>query len=154
MKTLQGNGGAIGGGRQSVSTETSSLQTTNAQTTNTQTTVVRIVNPDTDESTTISPAKTTVTVETNDNSLTVSEDDNLLDALLDSGHEIAYQCRGGYCGACRVQAVSGQVTYDELPLAHLNNDEILPCCCRVSEPLKLAVNMRQIDNDKQGDLFD
>lgn len=98
--------------------------------------------------------ETTIVIETTDTSLELTPSANLLDALIDSGHEIDYQCRGGYCGACRTTALSGEVVYDELPLAHLNHDEILPCCCRVKEPLKLAVPLRKIDRDKQGDLFE
>lgn len=92
-------------------------------------------------------------VETIDCQLKIYSDDNLLDVLLDSGHDIDYQCRSGYCGSCRVKAASGQVDYDDFPLAHLNHDEILPCCCRVVEPLKLMLEKRQMDNTQQGDLF-
>ncbi len=98
-------------------------------------------------------ANPTVFIETADSNLEIASGDNLLDALLDSGHEIDYQCRGGYCGACRTTVISGEVEYDELPLAHVNHDEILPCCCRVKESLRLDVKLRQIDEEKQGDLF-
>lgn len=95
-----------------------------------------------------------IVVETLDSSLIVSEQDNLLDALLASGHEIDYQCRGGYCGACRTKVSSGHVVYDDYPLAHMDGDEILPCCCRVTETLKIAVPLRQIDSTRQGNLFE
>lgn len=98
--------------------------------------------------------KTTVTVQTSDSSLSLSAEDNLLDALIDSGHAVEYQCRGGYCGACRTKVISGQVEYDEPPLAHLDGDEILPCCCKVKESLKLAVALRALDETQQGDLFE
>ncbi len=99
--------------------------------------------------------KTSVMIETCDASLIVSEDDNLLDVLLASGHEIDYQCRGGYCGSCRVKVSSGSVEYDDFPLAHIGSDEILPCCCRAAtESLKLEVSLRQADCPQQGDLFD
>lgn len=94
-----------------------------------------------------------VIVETDDTQLAISSGDNLLDALLDSNHEIDYQCRSGYCGSCRIQCVSGKVKYNDFPLAHLNSDEILPCCCRVTEPLKLAIGQRQQDSQQQGELF-
>ncbi len=93
-------------------------------------------------------------VETLDSQLSVTEGENLLDALISSGHEIEYQCRGGYCGACRTKVSSGQVEYEEPPLAHLDSDEILPCCCKVKEALKLSVSLREIDQSQQGDLFD
>lgn len=95
----------------------------------------------------------TLTIETNNSSFELSGDDNLLDALIASGHPIEYQCRGGYCGSCRVTVIHGDVDYDDFPLAHLNSDEILPCCCRVTEPLKLDV-WRPSDDDNQGELFE
>lgn len=98
-------------------------------------------------------SKAPIIVETEDYQLAVQPEDNLLDALIESGHDIDYQCRSGYCGACRVKATRGQVKYDDLPLAHLNHDEILPCCCRVTEPLQLALKQRQIENSQQGELF-
>ncbi len=102
----------------------------------------------------VQAASPTITVETNDSSLELAVGENLLDALLNSGHAVEYQCRSGYCGACRLSATHGQVNYDEYPLAQLNADEILPCCCRVSEPLKLAVGLRDGSDAGQGDLFD
>ncbi len=95
-----------------------------------------------------------ITVETTDSSLELAMGENLLDALLNSGHAVEYQCRSGYCGACRLTATHGQVDYDEYPLALLNADEILPCCCRVSEPLKLAVGLREGLDAGQGELFE
>ncbi len=99
-------------------------------------------------------ASPTITVETNDSSLEIAVGENLLDALLNSGHAVEYQCRSGYCGACRLSVTHGQVDYDEYPLALLNADEILPCCCRVNEPLKLAVALREGLDAGQGELFD
>lgn len=61
------------------------------------------------------------------------EEETLLDGLLRTGHDINYQCREGYCGSCRVQCVSNShdIDYVITPLAMLDDDEILPCCCRV-----------------------
>lgn len=96
----------------------------------------------------------TITVETTDSSLELAAGESLLDALLNSGHAVEYQCRSGYCGACRVTATHGQVKYDEYPLAVLNADEILPCCCRVTEPLKIKVSLRKVLGGDQGELFE
>lgn len=95
-----------------------------------------------------------ITIETSDGSFEIAADDNLLDALIDNNYEIDYQCRGGYCGACRTTLVSGEVDYDEHPLAHLAHDEILPCCCRIRSCVKLAVKKRRNDNHQQAELFD
>lgn len=69
-------------------------------------------------------------------------DENLLDALERTGHHVEYQCRSGYCGACRVQLKAGGVKYERPPLAFIRPGEILPCCCSVSESLKLRVQLR------------
>ena len=69
----------------------------------------------------------------------VSNTDNLLEVLLNSGHDINYQCREGYCGGCRVKtAQTANVSYNEPPLAMIADNEILPCCCQVNGDLKLA----------------
>lgn len=55
---------------------------------------------------------------------------NLLECLEDSAVEVHYHCRDGYCGACRVTLLKGQVSYPQgEPLAYVAPDEILPCCC-------------------------
>lgn len=61
------------------------------------------------------------------------EDESLLDGLLRTGHEVNYQCRDGYCGSCRIRKLSSshKVIYPILPLAMIDEDEILPCCCQV-----------------------
>ncbi|ALF58977.1 class I ribonucleotide reductase maintenance protein YfaE [Psychrobacter urativorans] len=61
------------------------------------------------------------------------DDESLLDGLLRTGHDVNYQCREGYCGSCRVRNVSSShpIAYPFVPLAMLEEDEILPCCCRV-----------------------
>ncbi len=96
--------------------------------------------------------RTHVTIATHNSSFELAVGDNLLDALLATGHAVEYQCRGGYCGACRTSVIHGEVDYDDFPLAHLNGDEILPCCCRVTESLTLAIS-RHTDDSSQGDLF-
>ncbi len=95
----------------------------------------------------------TITIETRNSSFELPMGKNLLDALLETGHPVDYQCRGGYCGTCRVEVTQGKVDYAEFPLAHLNSDEILPCCCRVTEPLKIAIE-RAVDDEQQGNLFE
>jgi len=53
----------------------------------------------------------------------------LLEVLELHAVEVDYQCRSGYCGACRLKLVKGEVAYCQPPLALINDDEILPCCC-------------------------
>jgi len=67
------------------------------------------------------------------------QDSSLLDTLERTGHEIEYQCRQGYCGACRTTITSGSVTYTNEPLAAVAPGSILPCCCKANGDITLAV---------------
>lgn len=51
----------------------------------------------------------------------------LLESLEAQNLSIPYQCRDGYCGACRCKKISGSVAYIKEPMAWINDDEILPC---------------------------
>ena len=82
-------------------------------------------------------------------SFVVDETDNLLEALERTGHEIEYQCRSGYCGSCRIKKRSGQVVYDELPLAFVGSDEILPCCCRAASDLTLECGAEGVVSEQE-----
>lgn len=53
----------------------------------------------------------------------------LLESLEAQNIPVHYQCREGYCGSCRTQLLEGEVHYTEEPMAWINDDEILPCCC-------------------------
>lgn len=54
---------------------------------------------------------------------------SLLECLEANGQEVLYHCREGYCGACRVKIIKGSVDYFIDPLAFIDDDEVLPCCC-------------------------
>ncbi|MCC5851901.1 MAG: 2Fe-2S ferredoxin-like protein [Alkalimonas sp.] len=61
-------------------------------------------------------------------SLEFSHQRNLLIALEQAKFSVHYQCREGYCGACRCHLRSGQVRYLQEPLAFVRPGEFLPCC--------------------------
>ncbi|WP_094751667.1 class I ribonucleotide reductase maintenance protein YfaE [Psychromonas sp. CD1] len=48
-----------------------------------------------------------------------------------------YQCRDGYCGACRCLLLKGQVSYTQPPLVYLHKNEILTCCSRATHPIEI-----------------
>ena len=54
--------------------------------------------------------------------------DSILSCLEDHDIAISFQCRSGYCGACRARLVEGETFYVKKPIAWINNGEILPCC--------------------------
>ena len=59
-----------------------------------------------------------------------SEDKTLLNSLEKNDIEVHYHCRDGFCGACRVTLIQGEICYPNgEPLAFVGENEILPCCC-------------------------
>lgn len=76
-------------------------------------------------------------ITTHDKIFELQEGETLLEGLERTGHEVEYQCRSGYCGSCRVKLLAGKVEYDDFPLAFIGPGEILPCCCKVVEPIAL-----------------
>lgn len=57
-------------------------------------------------------------------------DATLLESLEAEGIEVHFHCREGFCGACRTILLNGKVKYLTDPLAYIDDDEILPCCCQ------------------------
>ena len=66
-------------------------------------------------------------------------DKTLLSAIEAAGITIHYHCKEGFCGACRTKLLEGEVEYTTDPLAFIDDDEILPCCCVATKPLKIKV---------------
>lgn len=65
---------------------------------------------------------------------------NLLECLEDSAVEVHYHCRDGYCGACRVTLLKGQVNYPQgEPLAYVAPNEVLACCCKPTSNIAIDV---------------
>lgn len=64
-------------------------------------------------------------------------DKTLLESLEAESIEVHYHCREGFCGACRTKLLSGQVKYLTDPLAFIDDDEILPCCCQAVGDIKI-----------------
>jgi len=68
----------------------------------------------------------------------IIEHDNrlpLLARLEQLGIQHEYQCRSGYCGACRVKLKKGRVSYKEPPLALFFGGGNFLFFCRVGEGL-------------------
>ncbi len=55
---------------------------------------------------------------------------SLLDTLEANEIPAPYNCRGGYCGCCKVRLLDGEVEAVQDSLVDLDDDEILTCCCR------------------------
>ncbi|HID9467545.1 MULTISPECIES: class I ribonucleotide reductase maintenance protein YfaE [Serratia] len=85
-------------------------------------------------------ASSIVTLRTTGTQLACAKSENcLLDVLELHDVEVEYQCRSGYCGACRLKLVKGEVTYRQQPLAFINQGEILPCCCMPLTDIELEI---------------
>lgn len=95
------------------------------------------------------------TVRTRHTSFSLIPQETLLEGLERTGHEVEYQCRGGYCGLCRVRLLDGEVQYLEQPLAFIAADEILPCCCVPRSDLRVDCELRPEFRDwqEQEDMF-
>jgi len=65
---------------------------------------------------------------------------SLLESLEAQDVQVHYQCREGYCGSCRTRLLEGEVHYTEEPLAWVNDDEILPCCCIPKTAIKIELD--------------
>jgi ferredoxin len=67
-------------------------------------------------------------------------DKNLLECLEEANVEVHYHCRDGFCGACRVTLVEGEIYYPNgEPLAFIGDGEILTCCCIPKSDIKLLI---------------
>ena len=69
--------------------------------------------------------------------LEFNNETSLLDHLEKNNIHHEYQCRSGYCGSCRVKIKKGKVSYKDAPLAFIQPDEILLCCCHVESDLEI-----------------
>lgn len=67
------------------------------------------------------------------------DDKPLLKHIEDQGIEVHYHCREGYCGACRTKLIQGEVEYITDPLAFIDDDEILPCCCKPTSDIHIQL---------------
>ncbi|MBE5252324.1 MAG: class I ribonucleotide reductase maintenance protein YfaE [Enterobacterales bacterium endosymbiont of Blomia tropicalis] len=85
-------------------------------------------------------SRSVVILRTSGTRLECSEDHpNLLTMLEKQNICIEFQCREGYCGSCRTRLLKGEVHYAETPLAFVEQDEILPCCCKAKGEIEIEL---------------
>lgn len=61
------------------------------------------------------------------------ENETLLDGMKRTEHQtVRFECQRGYCGCCkmRITANTGELMMVQKPIAMLDDDEVLACCCR------------------------
>ena len=78
-------------------------------------------------------------IHTQDDVLHAEPGESLLETLERHGHRVEFQCRSGYCGACRTPLLAGKVHYPAAPLAFVSVGECLPCCCQPVGAIKLDI---------------
>ncbi len=78
-------------------------------------------------------------VQTLDGVLHPHPGESVLETLERHGHYVEFQCRSGYCGACRTPLLAGKVHYAAVPLAFVSQGECLPCCCQPVGAIKLDI---------------
>lgn len=66
---------------------------------------------------------------------------SVLDALELASVSIQSHCRAGYCGACRTKLIDGEVEYTTEPLAYIEDDEVLPCCCKPKNQQNIEIKI-------------
>ena len=72
-------------------------------------------------------------------SFAYGEEFSLLDSMEQHQIPITYNCRGGYCGRCKVQLTKGKVSWVQGSLVPLDEGEILVCCCVPDGSISLAI---------------
>ena len=78
-------------------------------------------------------------VHTQDGVLHAHPGESVLETLERHGHHVEFQCRSGYCGACRTPLIAGKVHYPAVPLAFVSQGECLPCCCKPVGAIRLDI---------------
>lgn len=74
-----------------------------------------------------------------DQEILVTEDETLLVQLERAGVTIEYQCREGYCSACSLVLLRGQVEYPVEPLAWVQSGYLLACSAIVKSDIEIAL---------------
>ncbi|QEP43060.1 CDP-6-deoxy-delta-3,4-glucoseen reductase [Ectothiorhodospiraceae bacterium BW-2] len=78
----------------------------------------------------------------------VEADESLIDAAIRLGIPLPYGCRGGNCGACELEIVSGEVSYPTKPWAleqpdgSFATDKILACLARPKGDLVVRAKLK------------
>jgi len=67
------------------------------------------------------------------------EEFSLLDSMEEHQIPVSYNCRGGYCGSCKVKLTSGKVNWVQDSLVSLEPGEILVCCCVPDGSISLTI---------------
>jgi ferredoxin len=62
----------------------------------------------------------------------------LLENLESQAIQVEFHCRDGHCGVCRCKLLSGQIDYVSDPMAYVRHNDILICCSKSSQDIKIT----------------
>jgi ferredoxin len=74
----------------------------------------------------------------NDVEYSLDPQKTLLENLESQAIRIEFHCRDGHCGACRCKLLSGEVEYINYPMAYIRDNDILTCCSKSTNDIKIA----------------
>ena len=78
------------------------------------------------------------TITVNGTEYPLDSEKTLLENLEAQAIDQEFHCRDGHCGACRCILISGQAEYINEPMAYLRDGEVLTCCTKAKQDIKLA----------------
>jgi ferredoxin len=64
---------------------------------------------------------------------------SLLNDLRGCGIPVAKGCLSGICGTCKITLKKGEVYYEGLPLAYVNEHEVLTCIARACSDIEIEL---------------
>ncbi len=90
-----------------------------------------------------------VTVQPSGHTFTTEDNETVLEAALRQSIDLPYGCRGGACGACEGQLLSGKVHYEKTPMAL--SDEMIEdnkaLFCKAIAESDLEIKLREVESE-------
>ncbi|CAG8998396.1 MAG: hypothetical protein CENE_00342 [Candidatus Celerinatantimonas neptuna] len=81
-----------------------------------------------------------------DKTIPVQPHQSLLEAVEQAGFKPEFQCRNGFCGACKARLKKGTAHYIIPPLAYCDEDEVLMCCACLKPDEVIELELTQVNN--------
>ena len=90
-----------------------------------------------------------VQIEPSEHQFYVETNETVLDAALRQGINLRYGCRNGACGACKGKLLTGDVHYDEDPIALTDDDkeQNLVLFCQALADSELLIEVEEVELD-------
>jgi CDP-4-dehydro-6-deoxyglucose reductase len=90
-----------------------------------------------------------VQIQPSEHQFYVETDETVLDAALRQGINLRYGCRNGACGACKGKLLTGDIHYDDDPMALTDDDkeQNLVLFCQALADSELAIEVEEVELD-------